>query len=584
MERARTSVAIVGAGPVGVSLACLLRQQGVSVEVYEMRSGLHRDPQAHVVNTRTMEVFREIGCARAVTAAAAPVEKMRFITWWETLAGRELGAISLLEVSDPLERLQVSPALIANIAQNVLEPILVGRFQELGGRINFGHEVEAVESFEDGARLRIRIPGGLTTVDADYVVACDGSRSSLRRAAGIEMQGPESLQKFITVYFTANLDRYVSRRPGPLHWIVNQHVRGVLIGFDLDRTWALMCPYDAPDSPTDFSADVARAMVSKAIGDPAVDFEISSIGNWNMSAQVAACYRKERLIFAGDSAHRFPPSGGLGMNTGIQDAHNLAWKLAAVLKGRASDALLDTYESERRSIAVTNCSQSVDNAMRMLSLATALDFATSAPVRPLEIMEGECPPRDWGLDGDTPQATARRARLEDAISEQIEHFDFAGLDLGVCYEVGALIETEEVRPPADVRVYTPSTVPGARLPHAWMLERGARRSSHDICRPDSFTLLTNASGPSFRESVRVAGEVTGAPICEVRVGPGGDVEDPGGSFASAEGYLSERAVLVRPDGHVAWAGRVAEGQLTAATLTSILQDVLKAPSRVEVAA
>lgn len=572
MEIERTSVAIVGAGPVGLALACLLRLHGVSAQIYERRADLHRDPQAHVVNTRTMEIFRALGVARTVMAAAAPVEKMRFITWRESLAGRELGSISLMDVADPLRRLQLSPALIVNLAQNKLEPILEARLRELGGEVSFNHEVTEVASSDGGARLVVRRADGMHVVDADYVVACDGSGSSLRRAADIEMQGPASLQKFITVYFTANLDRFLAGRPGPLQWIVGEQVRGVLIGFDLERTWALMCPYAEPDRPEDFGPDVARAMVAKAIGDPSAEFEISSIGNWNMSAQVAAAYRRDRLILAGDAAHRFPPSGGLGMNTGIQDAHNLAWKLAAILRGWAGPALLDTYEMERRSIAITNCSQSVENSMRMLSLATVLDFPASAPVRPAELLADVRPPRDWRLDGGDDEAATRRAHLAQAIAEQIEHFDFEGLDLGVCYEAGALLAEGEARPAASVRVYTPSTVAGARLPHAWLSQEGARRSTHDVCAPDMFTLLT--SRPDLAASVQAASKATGVPLCVFQIGPDGDLQDPSAAFAEVGGDLEERAVLVRPDGHVAWAGALAADATATVRLTAILQDVL----------
>jgi len=575
----RVQVAIVGAGPVGLSLACLLRQQGIEPVVYERRAHLHRDPQAHVVNTRTMEILRSLGVSNAVTAAAAPMEKMRFITWRESLAGREFGHISLMG-GDPLHKLSQSPSLIVNVAQNRLEPVLENRLRELGVDVQFSHEVTAIENNADSVDLAINGPNGQERVEAEYVIACDGSGSNLRRNAAIEMQGPASLQKFITVYFTANLDRFLGGRPGPLQWIVGEQVRGVMIGFDLATTWALMCPYDAPESPEDFTPEIAKALVAKAIGDAETPFEITGIGNWNMSAQVAASYRSGRLFLAGDAAHRFPPSGGLGMNTGIQDAHNIAWKLAAVLKGWASPELLESYELERRGIAAANCAQSVGNSARMLDLDGVLEFRTMAPVRLADVTAPALEPRDWGLTGDAPVAVARRAKLEEAISDQIEHFDFDGLDLGVFYETGALVTGEAQAPPRSVRVYTPSTVAGARLPHAWLLVQGRRRSSHDLCAPDCFTLLIDTKSETWSAAAEIVASQTGVPLKVVRIGLNGDAEDPRGEFSKIGGPVDGLAVLVRPDGHVAWRSAQNSDAPHAVTLLAVVNALLgRAPSQ-----
>lgn len=554
MGQKNVQVAIVGAGPVGLSLAALLRQQEILAIVFERRAELHRQPQAHVINTRTMEVFRTFGADRKVAAMGAPMAKMRFINWCQSLAGREFGKLSLLGSSpeSAMARLSGSPVAVTNLAQNRLEPILYKRALELGAEVKFNHTVTGIKSHADNAVLHVQGPDGSEAEwQADYVVACDGARSRLREAAGIEMIGPASLQKLITVYFTANLDRVLGGRLGPVHWVIGPDVRGVLIGFDLAKTWALMVPYDEPDMPEDYTMEVAAAMVRKAIGDPAIKFEINSIGNWNMSAQVAETYRRERLFLAGDAAHRFPPSGGLGMNTGVQDAHNLAWKLAAVLKGEAGEALLDSYQQERQLIAQTNCEQSVGNSMKMGAVDIALGASSMTPVCPADALSRDTAPPELGFDGDSEAAIAKRAAVQHAIDEQAEHFDSFGIDLGVNYETGAFCADGSQPVRSTVQTYVPNTRPGARLPHVWLLKNKRRVSTQDMVPSAGFVLFVSCRDRAWKDAVDHAATTTGQPIRVIRIGPDGDYQDPKGLWASYGGPVGDGALLVRPDGHVA---------------------------------
>lgn len=570
-------VAIVGAGPVGLTLAGLLRKQGVGVTVYERRAGLHRQPQAHVVNTRSMEVFRRLGIDRQVVAAAAPMAKLRAITWRESVAGREFGILSLMggEADERMHRLSQSPATFVNIAQNVLEPLLYRRLVELGGDVKFGHTIVGVDQSQAGVCLEINADaGGEFAATADYILACDGAGSSVRRALSIEMVGPTSLQKLITVYFRANLDRYFRGSPGPVHWIVGPDIRGVLIGFDMSRVWALMTPYSEPDRPEDFTSDVVEQMVRKAIGDPDAEFEISSVCNWNMSAQVAQSYQSGRAFLAGDAAHRFPPSGGLGLNTGIQDAYNLAWKLCAVIKGHAPSTLLETYEQERRPIALINCEQSLCNSMRMGEVDAALGASSMSPVRPIDALHEVTPSPDLGLDGDHAEAVAKRAAVASAIDAQIEHFDSFGLDLGASYESGALSPDGTDAPPISVRRYDPSARPGARLPHVWLACGGKRVSTQDLVPDEGYLLITRGKLKNWRSAVAVASAEIGQPIRHVCIGPGADFEDPQGAWERVCGFDKEGALLVRPDGHIGWRALVKPKDPTVA-LVAALKSILR---------
>ena len=551
----RVEVAIVGAGPVGLTLACLLQQQGISFGLYERRNELHRQPQAHVINMRTLEIFRQLGIDRKVAAAGAPLARMRYINWVQSLAGREFGRLSLMGASPEgmIERLSYSPTMVVNLAQNRLEPILHYRLQQLGGAVHFNATVVSAQSGETSATMTVIDPvGEETTVTADYVVACDGAGSGARRGLGIEMMGPSSLQRFINIYFTANLDRVLGGRHGPVHWIIGPDVRGVLIGFDLARVWALMVPFGEPDNVDDYIPEVARNLVAKAIGDPTIPFEITSIGNWNMSSQVAEAYGAGRIFLAGDAAHRFPPSGGLGLNTGVQDAHNLAWKLAAVLKGHADAALLETYQSERQPIAQVNCEQSLMNSMKMGAVDDVLGASSLSPVRPSDAFAIDTPIPDLGFDGDGPEVRAKRAAVQDAINQQAEHFDSFGIDMGVAYETGAFVHDGSPPVANSVQTYFPNTRPGARMPHAWLTKAGRRVSTLDLISSNGFTLMISDTGTQWRSVVSDVARLTGQSIAVISIGPGGDYQDPHAQWRNAGGPQGEGAILVRADGHVAW--------------------------------
>jgi 2,4-dichlorophenol 6-monooxygenase len=583
-------VAIVGAGPVGLVLAALLDGHGVTSRVIERRSNLHRDPQAHVINTRTMEILRELDLERAVQAAGAPPMSMRWITWCESLAGRELGRISLQGTDSRalIERLALSLTSIANLAQNRLEPLLFDRVcRSARSEVSFDSDVVAIDEDGNGATLRVRVAGGRDrTVRATWVVACDGASSRTRSRLGIEMDGPISLQKFVSIYFEANLERWIGDRSGPLFWIAGAKARGAIIGFDLARTWALMVPYDDPHTPEDFPLPVAERLVREAIGDPSAPFTISSVGNWNMSAQVAERYRSGRVFLAGDAAHRFPPSGGLGMNTGIQDAHNLAWKLAAVLHGVAGEALLDSYEVERRPVAQINRDQSVRNAMRMMEVDMVLGVSTLAPVDPAVATSDEAARLDFGIDGDGDAARAKRDALHEVIQSQAEHFDFGGLDLGFRYESGALVGDGSDAPDLDVRVYTPLARPGSRLPHVWLEHLGRRVSTHDVAGSGRFTLVTGPEGEPWTRAARDLVRRTHLDLDIVVIAPtgagAGDYADATGAWSRTSGIGADGAVLVRPDGHIGWrqprfdAGADRDA-VACATLADVFSTVLAAP-------
>jgi 2,4-dichlorophenol 6-monooxygenase len=298
-------------------------------------------------------------------------------------------------------------------------------------------------------------------------------------------------------------------------------VRGVLVAHDIDSDWVFMHEWDPEREPAE-SYDEARCaeIVRAAIGGVAVPFVIRTIATWHMSLQVAERYRAGRAFLVGDAAHRFPPTGGLGLNTGVQDAHNLAWKLAAVEHGWAPAALLDSYEAERKPIAHLNGEASARNAAKLVEVSQAL-----------------------GARGEGDRAAVRAA-----IANQAEHFDMLGLQLGFRYERGALV-ADGTEPPTvanPVREYVPCGCPGVRVPHAWTQRGGARVSTLDLLPVDRFTLIAGARGEAWLE----AAAKCEAPLARLAIGR--DVADVDGAWRAALGITEEGALLVRPDQHVAW--------------------------------
>ena len=541
---------IVGGGPIGMIESLLLARQGIPVTIIEKRLDPPASPQAHVLKQRSMEILRDLGIDREVLERGTPAEEMRYISWVDRLQGPELARLDIWAFPDILAAIAESgTAMPGNLAQNIFERILLTHVErEPLIELRLDCEVTGITQTADQVTVTVldRSRGGVAPeeLEAPYLVACDGASSRVREWLGIGLEGPEKLATVAMIHFEADLSRYMADRPGVLFWNLDPENPGNFIVHDMRHTHVYMHPFnDNVETHDAFTPARAAEIVRRAIGDDSVPFEIVSVRPWIMRSQVATAYRSGRVFLAGDAAHRFPPTGGLGMNTGIGEAFNLSWKLAACLWGWGGEALLDSYEAECRPLAKANADHSLNNSIKMLDVAVAIGLIGD-PVADRAVLDTFAVP--GGVDAE------KRRRIDEAVRGQIEHFLTVGLDLGGRYVSTLVQDGGPTQPESTVLDFVPTTRPGSRLPHVWLdLERS--KSSHDVIAVEAFTLLTRAFDPTLRKLVEEAADKAGVPLVLVEIG-----ED----FSKIPDTRGFDALLVRPDKHVGWRGHLSAGKGT----------------------
>ncbi|WP_207954613.1 FAD-dependent monooxygenase [Saccharopolyspora elongata] len=517
---------IVGAGPVGLATAYVLGRHGIRSIVCDQYDGINPHPRAHVVNTRSMELLRSWGIYDGIIEDAVDLNCGLSFVWKHTVAGEEFGRIDLAD-SPPehvARRLGASPVTIGSCAQDRVQQRLLDAVYEQGmATVRFGTRVAGVEDLGASVAVAVEICGETERLSADYVVAAEGAAGSIRHGLGIEVEGIPEFGRQINVYFHADLSEWADKDPALLFWVLNTACPGVIIRMGGNR-WTFNFGFDpARETVADYTPARCVELIRSAVGAPDLEVDVRTIGTWILGASTARQYRKGRIFLAGDAAHQFPPTGGLGMNTGLVDADNLGWKLAAVIQEWAAEDLLDTYESERRPVAVANAQSSIDNAVKLAGSGIGIGSNTLEVAARLE-------------SSDPAIAAAERMRLGASVPEQRPHFDHLELEIGYVY--GASDETKPSDDPITV------AVPGGRLPHGWVTRNGVRMSILDLIIP-GFTLLAGRDGAAWADAwARVA---AGVPSQALVVGRDFMFEGP-----ELCGIPDTGAVLVRPDGHIAW--------------------------------
>src|SRR5688572_2833313 len=490
-------VLIIGGGPVGLSASILLSRLGIASRLVERRAGTSVHPKARNINMRTMEIFRQCGVEDAVRAAGLPIERTRFLIWAESLAGREIER-RVEKRSHPDGELP-SAAKHCLCAQDDLEPVLRRHAEALApGTLAFATELTHFEQDAEGVTATLRGANGETQVRARYLIAADGARSPVRRALGIAMHGVPQIYRSVNVLMNVDLTPWVKDRPAAIYLIQQPDLRATIMTINGVNRWGFLInlPLDASFDP--YTPERCAAVVRKAVGVPDLDVKILGIDPWTAAAEVAECYRAGRVFLAGDAAHHMPPTGGFGLNTGVQDAHNLAWKLAAVLKGWASPGLLDTYGVERRPYGQYVTAQCLETAISM-GRGPAAHPSTS---------------QRYAQD----ERSAKLARPE--------FHNELGMIFGANYSSAAVIPDGTDLPAVANAVadYAPCARPGSRAPHVWLARNGRRMSTHDLV-DLRYTLFAGERGEPWRDAARTVAASLGVPLEAFTVGARANVAD-----------------------------------------------------------
>ena len=580
-----TPVLIVGGGGCGLSASVFLSNLGVEHVLVERREDTSHLPKAHYLNQRTMEIFRQHGVADAIFEVGCPLEKFGKVRWLTSLGGDGPLDRKLIHAMDAFGGGSLrarydadSPVTASNYPQLRLEPLLKREAEARApGAIRFRHEVESWEETSDAISVTVRDrgTGEQHTINARYLIAADGGRI-FAPALGTEMAGPTNMVDMVSTHFSADLSEYWDDE-SLITWFLNpegQDSWGAGAMVQMGPTWGRNSEEWVfhfafrPDDPERFNEDQIVPRLRGLLRLPELDMKVHKISHWILDRIVAQQWRYGRIFLAGDAAHRQPPTTGLGLNTGIQDAHNLTWKLAEVLAGRAGDALLDSYESERKPVSTHGADWALLAFMNHTVIDAGIGLTPGAPV--------EANTQAFhALFSDTLVGAALRARAEVCINTQTWEFQAHDVEIGFSYPRGALVADGSKAPPRDPsgRIYEPTTRPGHRLPHSWIERNGERLSTHDFAGSGRWTLITGPSGEGWVKAADQVGQQIGIAISAVTISDGGDCVDIEGAWGAVRGITDAGAILVRPDNFVAFRApdTVADPQ---ATLTDALSMVL----------
>ncbi|EHI10434.1 FAD-dependent oxidoreductase [Mycolicibacterium thermoresistibile] len=579
-------VLVVGGGGCGLTTSILLSSHGIQHHLVEQHSGTSPLPKAHYLNQRTMEVFRQYGLADSIYAVGTPPKNMGRTRWVTSLGGDgELDARTLFTLESfgggGLENkyAQDSPCLSSNYPQIRLEPLLRDHAERRApGAIHFNHKLMSFTLDDEGVEATILDQDNQRTytVRAQYMVAADGGKT-IGPALGVVMEGPSGILDMVSTHFSADLSQYWEDDV-LITWLLNPEGAGSWHSgamAAMGPTWGKHSEEFVihftfrPDDPARFDEEAIVPRLRELLKLPNLKPKVHKVSHWILEGVLADRYQVGRVFLAGDAAHRHPPTTGLGLNTAIQDAHNLVWKLAAVLRGDAGPALLETYESERRPVGMRNVDWAMFTFLNHLTIDAGLGLS---PDQPLEARVQVF--RDYFSD--TPMGETRRARAFEVVNTQRTEFQAHDLEIGFSYEQGALVPDGTQPPPRDPMgaVYHPTTRPGHRLPHVWLERDGRRISTHDLTGAgERFALITGPTIGPWAEAAQLAEEKYRVQIVVVAVGNGGEYRDPTGTWARVRGYEDGGAVLVRPDNHVGWrcpAGIMSPGDELACALSNIV--------------
>nr|WP_246382515.1 cytochrome P450 [Prauserella isguenensis] len=504
-------VLIVGGGLTGLSAALCLARLDIEFLLVDRHSTTSRHPKARAINPRASEVLGSLGLGRALADNRSPIAINDQLIHVHSLAGEE--RIRLPRASQDEVKL-VSSHGWSLIDQNRLEPLLLEQLPGGAGEIRFGTECTELTQEEDRVRVGLHDceTGAEHEVSADYVIAADGGRSPLREKLGIATEGPGTLSSMVSYFFRADLTPYLRDRRIIAAYVLNDRFKGTLMPLDNIDRWVFNVSYypEKGEDPAEFDREWCVRKTRAGVGVPDLDVEILSdeLLPWEIAGRVAERLRRGRVFIAGDAAHVMPPTGAFGASTGIQDVHNLCWKIAHVVHGHASAGLLDSYETERLPVAHLVVSQSM---LRFtIRQGSAIEDVSDRMLDELAVSFGYRYPDDMPARGRDCHVDDPRERIAE---------------------------------------------PGCRAPHVTLACSSGPVALHDLCRYGRFTALVDSHHHGSGDFAAGLAEST-RPLDALLIGPGGECSDPDGEWRRVYGLHQGGTVLIRPDGFIAatWAG------------------------------
>lgn len=567
-----SDVIVIGLGPGGATAALALARYGVRVHAISMYPWVANSPRAHIFNQRAAEVMRDLGVEDEVMRQATPWDQMGDTLLTTSLAGRELLRIRAWGTGDDQhgKYVRASPCSMVDIPQPRLEPILIDAAVRAGAILSFNTQYVAHEQDAEGVTVRLRdLRTGEEFVQrARYLVAFDGARSQIAAELGLPFVGELARAGTAYTQFEADLSSYVAHRPSILHWIFNADAGHGEIGMGLLRAvepwtkWIAGWGFDAAAGDPDLSVETVTARIRALIGDPDVEITVTRSSTWYVNEQYATRYESGRVLVGGDAVHRHPPSNGLGANTSIQDAFNVAWKVAFAVRGDAGPSLLASYTDERAPVGAQIVGRANQSRRDFAALREWFD-----PTAPDPVAGGRA-----RLTAATAEGAELRDHLYQALAVKHHEFNAHGVELNQRYTSQAVLPDGSPSEAFedDELVAQHTTRPGAKLPHAWLVgEDGKRLSTLDVVGKGAFTLVTGLSGSAWADAV----ERIGVPWLKTVVVGSPGFEDPYGEWWSRREIAEAGALLVRPDAHIAW--RVASAVTDAVSAENQLREALR---------
>ncbi|PER33313.1 FAD-binding monooxygenase [Bacillus cereus] len=508
-------VLIVGGGLSGLASALFLAKHNINYLLLERHQSTAIHPKAGGITFRTMELFRELGLEQRIRLAGKALENCRGRIAVHTIAEvnkEELAQMRANQYGNDEKLLrkieEISPSKQTACYQITLEEMMLQETRTLGGELSFYHELVSYEQNEHGviATIRNRETEEESIIHCDYVIAADGAKSKIREQLGVSTEGRGTIGGYyMNIYFEADLSEFIQGDAFGFSMVLHPEVLGALIPVDNERKWIYHVSYDPlkGERPEDFTIERCKQIIQTAIGNTKVESKIVSVLPWEASESTATKFQDNRIFLVGDSAHIMPPTGGFGSNTGIQDAHNLAWKLAAVIKGKANPKLLETYHKERYPVA---------------KLTT--EYASSLLFRAASREEGS-----------------------------LNNMDGLAVTVGYHYCSEAIVDDSAT--PHRMDIVELNGRPGTRAPHFFGMYEGEKVSILDLF-GNNFVLLTEVENSSWVEAVFDVSFKLGIIIKMYRVGVSGDFIAQENVFRELYGIENEGVVLIRPDGFIGW--------------------------------